>query len=101
MLFINKTSTSDLPEVLRLLKLVDLPTEGVEEHFHNFFIIQKDDMIVGCVGIEIYENNGLLRSLAIHPSFQGKGIGLQLVEKIEEYSIEKGLKKIYLLYLII
>ncbi|MFW9906576.1 MAG: arsenic resistance N-acetyltransferase ArsN2 [Candidatus Thorarchaeota archaeon] len=97
MSLITKSSTHDLPEVLKLLKQVDLPTEGVKEHFHNFFIIKKDDMTVGCAGIEIYEHVGLLRSLAIHPSFQGKGNGHQMVNKIEEYSAEKGISKIYLL----
>ena len=94
---ITKAIAQDLPEVLKLLKLVDLPIEGVKEHFQNFFIVRKDKMTVGCVGIEIYENVGLLRSLAIHPSFQGKGIGQQMVSRIEEYSAEKGLENIYLL----
>ena len=97
MLLTTKAITQDLPEVLTLLKLVDLPIEGVKEHFHDFFIIRKDKMVVGCVGIEIYENVGLLRSLGIRPTFQGKGLGKQMVGKIEEYSAEKGLRNIYLL----
>ena len=94
---VTKTITQDLPEVLALLKLVDLPVEGVKEHFQDFFIMRSDKLVVGCVGIEIYENTGLLRSLAIHPSFQGKGLGQQMVRKIEEYSVEKRLDPIYLL----
>ena len=94
---ITKAITQDLPDVLKLLKLVDLPFEGVKEHFQDFFIVRNDKMTIGCVGIEIYENVGLLRSTAIHPSFQGKGIGQQMVSKIEEYSAEKGLRNIYLL----
>ena len=97
MLLTTKAITQDLPEVLTLLKLVDLPIEGVKEHFHDFFIIRKDKMVVGCVGIEIYENVGLLRSLGIHPTFQGKGLGKQMVGKLEEYSAEKGLHNVYLL----
>ncbi len=94
---ITKAITQDLPEVLKLLKLVDLPFEGVKEHFQNFFIVRNDKMTVGGIGIEIYENVGLLRSVAVHPSFQGKGIGQQMVSKIEEYSAEKELHNIYLL----
>ncbi|MCK5343135.1 MAG: GNAT family N-acetyltransferase, partial [Candidatus Heimdallarchaeota archaeon] len=67
------------------------------EHFQDFFIMRNDEMVVGCVGIEIYENTGLLRSLAIHPFSQGKGLGQQLVTRIEEYSAEKELNPIYLL----
>lgn len=97
MLSTTKAISQDLEEVFSLLKLVDLPIEGVKEHFHNFFIFRKDKMTVGCVGIEIYENVGLLRSVAIHPSFQGKGIGQQMVSKMEAYSVENRIHKIYLL----
>ncbi len=97
MTLITKTNAKDLPEVLKLLSMVNLPVEGVKEQFQNFFIIRKDKTIVGCIGIEIYGNTALLRSLAVHPSFQGKGLGLQLVHKIEGYSTEKNLRNIYLL----
>ncbi|MHA1994975.1 MAG: arsenic resistance N-acetyltransferase ArsN2 [Candidatus Hodarchaeales archaeon] len=97
MTLITKTNAKDLPEVLNLLTMVDLPVEGVKEQFQNFFIIRKDKTIVGCIGIEIYGNTALLRSLAVHPSFQGKGLGLQLVHKIEGYLTEKKSDSIYLL----
>ena len=94
---ITKVITQDLLEVQTLLKLVELPIEGVKEHFQNFFIVRNDKMTIGCIGIEIYGNVGLLLSVAIHPSFQGKGLGQQMVSKMEEYSAEKGLRNIYLL----
>ncbi|WP_455141399.1 arsenic resistance N-acetyltransferase ArsN2 [Candidatus Hodarchaeum mangrovi] len=94
---IAKAITQDLSNVLMLLKQVDLPIEGVKDHFQNFFISKEDKMILGCIGIEIYGRVGLLRSLAVHPSFQGRGLGQQLVKRIEEFSIEKGISNIYLL----
>ncbi|MHA2110185.1 MAG: arsenic resistance N-acetyltransferase ArsN2 [Candidatus Hodarchaeales archaeon] len=97
MLSTTKATKQDLEEVFTLLKLVDLPVEGVKEHFNDFFVVKKEKTIVGCVGIEIYENVGLLRSVALHPSFQGKGIGRQMVNKMEAYSVENRLDKIYLL----
>lgn len=97
MTLISQAIAQDLPEVLQLLKLLDLPIEGVKEHFQNFFTMREDEMIVGCVGVEIYENIGLLRSIGIHPSFQGRGFGQQMVGRIEEFSVEKELNSIYLL----
>ena len=97
MLTITKTSNQDLPKVLALLKLVNLPVEGVKEHFQDYFLMKKDNMVIGTIGIEIYENSGLLRSLAVHPTFQRAGIGQKLVDRIEVYSAEKGLNIIYLL----
>lgn len=63
----------------------------------NFFVAQKDGQLVGCAGIEIYDNIGLIRSVAVHPSSQGRGLGRMLVNTVQKFSVEKGLKKIYLL----
>ena len=38
-----------------------------------------------------------MRSVAVHPSFQGHGLGRQLVERIHDFAIENGLKRIYLI----
>jgi len=97
MSIITNVIIRDLENVLRLLKLVDLPIEGVKEHFQNFFLIKEDNLAIGCIGIEIYGQVGLLRSLAVHPSFQNKGLGQKLVGWIERYSTEKGINSIYLL----
>ncbi|MFX1514656.1 MAG: GNAT family N-acetyltransferase [Promethearchaeota archaeon] len=102
MIKITRAVEEDLQGVFLLLKTVDLPKEGVTEHFHTFFVARDGDLIVGCIGIEIYSappdpSIGLLRSVAVHPSFQGKGIGHQLVEKIHEFSNQEDLKEVYLL----
>jgi amino-acid N-acetyltransferase len=97
MLSTTKAIKQDLEEVLTLLKLVDLPVEGVKEHFNNFFVVKKEKTVVGCVGMEIYENVALLRSVALHPSVQGEGIGRQMVKKMEAFSVEKRVQTIYLL----
>lgn len=97
MVDIIKASNKDLESVYSLLKLVDLPTEGVADNFHNFLVAWERNQLQGCAGIEIYEDVGLLRSIAVHPSFQGHGLGRKLVETIQRFSIEKGLNDIYLL----
>ncbi len=97
MVKITKAVDQDLQEVFALLKEVNLPTEGVIEHFQSYFIARNSDRLVGCIGLEIYENVGLMRSVAIHPSFQGQGLGRKLVETIHDFSMKNGLKEIYLL----
>ena len=94
---LTQVTTSDLPAVLTLLELVDLPVEGVKEHFSHFFVITNDNIIVGSVGVEVYKDSGLLRSLAIHPNYQGKGLGQKMVNHVEQYSVEQNLKTLYLL----
>lgn len=97
MVEIIKASDEDLESVNSLLKLVGLPIEGVTDNFHNFFVAWEKNQLQGCAGIEIYEDVGLIRSVAVHPSFQGRGLGRKLVETIQRFSVENGLKEIYLL----
>ncbi|MFX0012960.1 MAG: arsenic resistance N-acetyltransferase ArsN2 [Promethearchaeota archaeon] len=97
MIKIRTANHQELKSVFRLLRKVNLPLEGVADHFDNFFIAQEEDQLVGCIGIELYENVGLIRSVAVDPSFQGRGIGNILVDAIQKFGKEKKLKAIYLL----
>lgn len=94
---IRKASDQDLESVLSLLEIVNLPVEGVIDHFHNFFVCQEGEQLVGCAGIEIYDDVGLIRSIAVIPSFQSRGLGHKLVNIIHRFATEKKLKEIYLL----
>jgi amino-acid N-acetyltransferase len=97
MVEITKASKNDLEIAYSLLKLVDLPVEGVDDNFHNFFVIWEGDQLQGCAGVEIYEDIGVIRSVAVHPSFQGRALNRKQVKIIEKFSTERGLNKIYLL----
>lgn len=88
----------DLPKVLELLEEADLPAAGVEEHNDSFLVARDEDGgVVGCVGMEVYGDVGLLRSLAVRPSTRGRGIGNLLVEALFERAREKGVGALYLL----
>lgn len=97
MMNICKAMDQDLDAVLALLSKVNLPIEGVADHFQNFLVAWDESQLVGCAGIEIYDDVGLIRSVAVHPSLQGQGIGHALIEEIESLSRDKGLKEIYLI----
>jgi len=91
------STLSDLPDVLALLEEVELPTEGVAEHFADFLIARADERVVGCVGLEKYGSYGLLRSLAVAPNFQGQGLGRQLVAQLLSYAQANTVHTIILL----
>ena len=97
MVLITRAEPIHLQEVEALLLMVKLPIEGVKESFSNFFVAQKNNIIIGCAGIEIYDDVGLLRSVSIKPSSQNQGIGQMLVDKIEEFASKSGIKQLYLL----
>ena len=92
------TNQQDLSNVLDLLQLLQLPTEGVEKQFKNFLVALTPSLkLIGVAGIEEYGQFGLLRSIGIHPSFQGTMVGSTLVQKIEELAKSKKIKELYLL----
>ena len=94
---LRKSTPEDLLQVTSLLESVNLPTKGIDYQFHNFFVTEEGIKIIGCIGLEIYNNIGLLRSLAVHPDKRNYSLGSQLVKKVFELSDEQNLKELYLL----
>ncbi|MHA1924431.1 MAG: arsenic resistance N-acetyltransferase ArsN2 [Candidatus Thorarchaeota archaeon] len=98
---VERTNPSELSSILSLLNDVDLPGEGVKDYISNFLTLKsKDDLDLttwGCVGLEIYGSSALLRSMAIAPEYQGKGLGTVLTEAIIEDARKKGISTLFLL----
>ncbi len=94
---ITPSTPSDLAAVLTLLTAVNLPTEGVAEHFADFLIARANERVVGCVGLEKYGSHGLLRSLAVAPDFRGQSLGQQLTADCLTYAQANTITTIILL----
>lgn len=97
MLKIRKATPSDLPIISTILSTHNLPVQGVEKHLDNFLVAEAEGTIIGTIGLEHYNETGLLRSAAVTPPFQNKGVGDRLVNTMIEYAREKNIKQIYLL----
>lgn len=89
-------NNNDYEAASSLLEDLDLPTEGMKEHFQDFIVVNNSDEIIGVFGIEIYESIGLLRSFGVKKKYQGKGFGAKLIDKMESYILEKNLDEVYL-----
>ncbi len=100
---IEVAKNSDHAAILVLLQNVNLPPDGIELHLNNFLIIRHPEAVagpeflIGSVGLEIYQDSALLRSLAVHPDFQGLGLGTRLVDNIIEIARGKGINRLFLL----
>ena len=94
---IDRAEAKDLADILSLLAEVDLPAEGVAEHFGQFFVARDIGRIVGCVGQERYGNVSLLRSLAVSPVSRRVGLGKALVGRLLAEARALGLNEIVLL----
>lgn len=92
------TATSgDLREVMALLDAAHLPQVGLEEHILNFMLALDGEKVVGCAGLEVHQDSGLLRSVAVEPNYRTQGIGAKLTEGIIELAQHKNLTSISLL----
>ena len=88
---------SDLTNVIHLLEVLHLPVEGVTDQFENYLLLFSSSELIGCAGLEIYDQFGLLRSVAIKPEFQNKHLGSIMVQKLEELGKSKNITEFYLL----
>ena len=52
---------------------------------------------MGCVGLERYGENGLLRSLAVEPDYRRQGLGARLLAAIEARAASGVVRTLYLL----
>ena len=95
---LEQAHSNDLAKIQALLKSCHLPyADLTPQHLEHFLAYKEDRSIVGVVGLEVNGESVLLRSLAVHPDYRGQGIGNRLVEKIEAYAVEMGVKALYLL----
>lgn len=64
---------------------------------HCFFGIREEGELIAMVGLELYSQHALLRSLAVKPAYQGRGLGRKLVAFAESFAASKGVEFLYLL----
>lgn len=93
---IIKARNEHLLDIYSLLNDLDLSIDGVSDHISNFFVLIEENLIIGVIGLEIYEDVGLVRSVGIAKSHQDMGLGKKLVEALELYAFERSLKEIFL-----
>jgi len=95
---VSKASRADLDELLALLAVVNLPTEGVVDYIDHFWVARDiDSRLVGCAGLEMYGRLGLLRSVAVSPDSQHAGLGSKLTSAILDEATEAGVEEVVLL----
>jgi amino-acid N-acetyltransferase len=97
-MIISRAAETDLPLVRALLTRMSLPSAGVDEHFDSFLVARGDgDRVVGAIGLEVYAEIGLLRSLVIDDEWRSRGLGRDLVERLCDAARGRGVETLYLL----
>jgi amino-acid N-acetyltransferase len=84
--------------IARLVSTAGLPVQDLEVAMLDAFVVATDgEVCVGVVGLEIYESNALLRSLAVEPRHRSRGLGAGLVDAVETEARARGVAAVYLL----
>jgi amino-acid N-acetyltransferase len=97
-MLVTPAQLSDLPDVVRLLRDAGLPhADLTPEHLAHFLVLRAGDAIVGVVGMEVRDDAGLLRSLAVAADQRGGGGAARLVDALEGQARDSGIRTLYLL----
>ncbi|MBQ9307496.1 MAG: GNAT family N-acetyltransferase [Clostridia bacterium] len=73
-----------LEEDIRHLQPEDIKGRAAGQHF---YVVEENGSIVGCGAIGSYwgsETESSLFTIFVHPSFQGRGIGRQIIQTLEQ-----------------
>jgi amino-acid N-acetyltransferase len=95
---VNIFPNPKLSAVKQLLSESSLPIEDITaQHLQHFFGCGSGLELEGLVGLELYGEVALLRSLAVAASRRGSGVGSGLVAHAERHARDQGVQSLYLL----
>jgi len=94
---IEAAREGDAAAIEALLAEVDLPAPEIRTRIDNFLVARAGGRVVGCVGLELYGEAALLRSLAVLPENRGQGVGTRLAAEILEKARHLGASEAVLL----
>src|SRR5262245_59564190 len=94
---IRRARESDRAEVESLLADAKLPLAGVRDTFRGFLVAEASGAIIGAIGLEDYGEFGLLRSAVVHQRWRGRGLGVDLTQRLLAEAREQHRYALYLL----
>ncbi len=96
-LLITPAAPTDGPAIAALLRAADLPYEDIAPHLGHFLVARKGGAVVAAIGLEVYAPDGLLRSLVVAPAHRGRGLGGELVRRLERTAAGWSVERFWLL----
>ena len=94
---LRRARRTDLPSVLALLEECGLTTAGVADHFDTFWVASHQGRVVSTAGLEVYGPVALLRSVATHPAYRGRGLARRLCAEALAEAARRHAHHVYLL----
>lgn len=94
---IEPATATDLEPVRDLLGRCHLPLDGIDDHVGSMLVAREAGRVIGSAALELYGEGALLRSVAVDPSWQGRGLGHQLTEAALDLAKARGVRRVFLL----
>lgn len=95
---LSAANESDAPAIRSLLRSVELPVDDLHGRLLIHFVAANSgDHLIGCAAAEPHGDVGLLRSVAVDPTWRGRGVGKSLIQEVESLAQRLGLAQLYLL----
>ncbi len=93
---LRRAREEDIPQIEALITAEGLPAYGLAEYLETFFVLNEGERAVGCVGLEVYGQAALLRSVVVAPEHRGRVDGQRLVEAALTEARERSVRRVYL-----
>ena len=103
---IRRANIDDIGGILNLIRplekegiLVRRSREQLEQEIHQFSIIERESLIIGCAALYPFPNERMaeMACMAIHPEYRDADRGLQLFQYIRQQATQEGLKRLFVL----
>jgi amino-acid N-acetyltransferase len=73
--------------------------EDIANHLPHFILAKDGAKLIATIGVEVLNDVGLLRSLAVSSTYRGQGIAEVLCNTLEYQAVAIGIQSLYLLTL--
>ncbi len=93
----HQADPGDLSEIKELLEEHHLPVSDIESSEITFYVLREGRRLLACAGIERFGADALLRSVAVLPELNRKGIGSAFVDFLISEVPKQEIRELYLL----
>ena len=94
---ITKATATQRQAIIELLQAEGLPVDDLPASLDNFFVATDDSLVIGAIGVELYGDCGLLRSMVVDKDHRNQNIASRLVRELENHAKTNGIQCMYLL----
>jgi N-acetylglutamate synthase-like GNAT family acetyltransferase len=87
---------ADIPRMVELMMNADLPPLFIEEFIGGFCVVEHAGGVIGCGGLELYDDCGVIRSIVVDDAARGIGLGARIARLLEDDARASGTNDLYL-----